>query len=398
MSAGAVAFWLVAGGGTLFRLLAARHIARVLAPRWRIEPAAPDAPDPPVKVSVCVPARDEAAVIDRLLTSLDAQDHAALEVVVVDDRSTDDTGDRARRHRCTVVAGSEPPEGWLGKPWACSRAAEATTGELLCFVDADTWHHPAAIRTCAAEMERDGLDVLVVVSGHALGTWSERLVMPFFWAALLSFLNVANADDPARPDDAMGNGQFWMVRKKPYVSSGGHAAVKDRLAEDVAIVRGLKHAGAKYRLRFGPEVTRTRMYTSFPTLWKGFQKNAAVVDPAQPKLSLTLTLIAAILAAQAELWPWLVLLLAPTLGGLWAHPVALALALVQLGAIILGRARVLAALCDGPSGAAISRNPWVHLGQPLGASLGILAMLNSCQAQLRGATTWKGRRVRGRSL
>jgi len=296
------------------------------------------------------------------------------------------------------VSGSEPPEGWLGKQWALTHASAEATGELLCFVDADTWHHPAAIRTCAAEMERDGLDVLVLVSGHALGTWSERLVMPFFWAALLSFLNVAHADDPARPDDAMGNGQFWMVRRAAYDKIGGHGAVRDRLAEDVAIVRTLKHAGARYRLRFAPELTRTRMYTDFASLWRGFQKNAAVVDPARPVLSLSLTLIAAGLSAQAELWPWLVAALAPTLGGLWAHPVTLGLAAFQLGAITLGRARVLAAVCDDASGARLSRNLAVHLGQPLGATLGILAMLNSCQAQLRGATTWKGRRVRGRSL
>lgn len=398
MTASEVGFWLVAYGGALFRWAAAGRIREVLGPRWRLAPAPIGEPDPAVTVSVCVPARDEAAVIDRLLASLDAQDHVNTEVIVVDDRSSDATGDRARTHRCRVVQGSEPPEGWLGKQWALNGAAEAATGEILCFVDADTWHHPAAIRTCAAEMERDGLDVLVVVSGHALGTWWERWVMPFFWAALLSFLNVAHADDPARPNDAMGNGQFWLVRRSAYDRIGGHGAVKDRLAEDVAIVRELKAAGGKFRLRFGPELTRTRMYTGLRSLWRGFQKNAAVVDPARPGLSITLTCLAAVFSVQAELWPWIVFALAPTLGGIWAHPVALALAVFQLGTILLGRSRVYAAVCDGPSGTRLSRNPIALLGQPIGAVIGILAMLNSLQAQLRGATVWKGRRVRGRSL
>lgn len=389
---------MVAGGGALTRWMAAGRLREVFHPRWRLAPAPDSDVDPSVRVTVCLPARNEASVIDRVLDSLDAQDHANTEVIVVDDRSTDGTGDRARAHRCRVVEGSEPPDGWLGKQWALSRAAEAATGDILCFVDADTWHHPAALRTCAAEMERDGLDVLVVVSGHALGTWWERWVMPFFWSALLSFLNVAHADDPSRPDDAMGNGQFWLVRRGLYERIGGHAAVKDRLAEDVAIVRALKRAGGVFRFRFGPELTRTRMYTGLGSLWRGFAKNAAVVDPAKPFLSVSITLLAAVFSAQAELWPWLVFALAPTVGGLWAHPIALGLAVFQLGMILLGRIRVLKAVCDGPSEVRLSRHPVALLGQPLGAALGIMAMLNSLQTQLRGVTLWKGRQVRGRSL
>lgn len=396
MSAAAVAFWLVAGGGALARWMSVVQAGRTLSARWRLAPS-PDARSD-TRVSVVVPARDEAAVIDRLLTSLDAQDHPHLEVVVCDDRSTDDTGARARTHRCRVVEGSEPPPGWLGKPWAITTAAEATTGDVLCFVDADTWHDPAAIRTCVAFMEREGADVLVVVSGHHLGSWPERWVMPFFWAAMLGFIDVERADDPKRPDDAMGNGQFWLVRREAWAKIGGHGAVRAKLAEDVAIVRALKAAGARARLRFGPDLTRTRMYTCFAQLWRGFEKNAAVVDPAQPKLSAALTVLAMALLVQAELWPWLVAALAPTVGGLWAHPAALGLAAAQLLALWVGRAQVLGALCDDASGVRLSRHPLTFLGQPVGALLGLLAIANSLQAQLRGTTRWKGRRVAGTSL
>ncbi|MSQ00731.1 MAG: glycosyltransferase [Myxococcales bacterium] len=398
MTGNEVGFWLVAGGGALFRLRAAQRIAEVLSPRWRLLPGGRDLADPSLRVSVCIPARDEAAVIDRVLASLDAQDHADTEVIVCDDRSSDDTGERARAHRCRVIEGTEPPAGWLGKQWALQTAAAAATGELLCFADADTWHHPAALRTCAAEMERDRLDVLVVVGGQALGTWSERLVMPMFWTALLSFLDVRRAEDPERPHDAMGNGQFWLVRRAAYDRIGGHERVKDRLAEDVAIVRALKADGARYRLRFGPTLTATRMYTGFGSLWRGFQKNAAVVDPAQPVLSAVLTLVAVMLLVQAELWPWLVLGLAPTAGGLWAHPLTIVLAAAQAGALIHGRASLYRSVCDAASGATLSRSAWLYLAQPFGAIIGMAAILNSMQAQLRGATLWKGRRVRGRSL
>ncbi len=397
MSAASVTFWLVAGGGALARWMSVAQAHKTLGARWRLDPA-PPADAPAVRVSVVVPARDEGAVIDRLLTSLDAQDHRDLEVVVCDDRSTDDTGARARAHRCRVVEGSEPPAGWLGKPWAITTAAAATTGDILCFVDADTWHDPAAIRTCVTFMEREQTDVLVVVSGHHLGTWPERWLMPFFWASMLGFIDVERADDPRRPNDAMGNGQVWLVRRAAWEKIGGHAAVKDKLAEDVAIVRLLKASGARSRLRFGPDLTRTRMYTSFGQLWRGFEKNAAVVDPAQPKLSAALTILAMGLLVQAELWPWIVVVLAPSVGGLWAHPAALGLAGLQLAAAWIGRAQVLAALCDAASGVRLSRHPLTFLGQPLGALLGLAAIGNSLQAQLRGTTRWKGRRVAGTSL
>ncbi len=397
MSAGATVLLGVGALAALSRWGAAGHIRKVLAPRWRLAPAPPEVQSG-LTVSVCVPARNEAAVIDRLLDSLDRQDHPRTEVIVCDDRSTDGTGDRARAHRCTVVPGSEPPEGWIGKQWALRHAAAAATGEVLCFVDADTWHDSAALRTCLAFMEAEGADVLVVVSGHALGSWSERQVLPFLWASLLSLISMEHAEDPARPNDAMGNGQFWLVRRAAYDRIGGHERVKDRLVEDVAIVRELKRAGARFRLRIGPTLTRTRMYTGWQALWAGLEKNAAITDPAQPVLSIALSVLSLVLTVFAELWPWIVAVLALAVGGAWAQPAVVGLAAVQLGFILLGRSRVFAALCDEASGTRLSRNPAVLLAQPLGVLLGMVIMVNSLQAQLRGTTGWKGRRVKGRSL
>mgnify|MGYP001562896461 CR=1 FL=1 len=417
-----LALW--AAGATGGRLLAVAKLTSLFSGRWRLDPLPPaarggedGAGDPAgggMRLSVCVPARDESAVIGRLLASLDAQDLAGMEVIVVDDRSSDGTGDIARGHRCTVIDGVEPPDGWLGKNWALHQAVAASTGEFLLFVDADTWHDPAACRTVVEAIRRLEADVLVVLGGQRVESWAERLVQPFFWSLLLSLFNPERAEDPRFPDDAMGNGQFACFRRDAYFRAGGHQAVRDRIVEDVALVRELKRAGGRYAVRVGPSVTTTHMYRGLGELWRGFTKNAAVVDPDRKALSVTLTGAAVVLVFQAELWPWLVLGLATVAdpvtadGGMgWlagfrassvTSPAILAAAGVQLAAIFAGRFLVYRHLCDAPSGVRLSRHPLAYMLQPLGAAVGLASMVASLLTQLGGHTRWKGRRVRARSL
>ncbi len=392
-----VLLWLWALGGLAGRLLAVAKLSVLFSRRWRIEPGAGSAPSR-ASLSVCIPARDEAAVIGRLLASLDAQDLDGVEVIVVDDRSSDGTGAIARQHRCRVIEGTEPPEGWLGKNWALKQAVDAASGEILLFVDADTWHAPSACRRVVEVMQELGVDVLVVLGGQRVESWAERLVQPFFWSLLLSLFDPARAEDPRWPDDAMGNGQFAAYRREAYLRAGGHEAVRDRIVEDVALVREVKRRGGRYAVRVGPALTATHMYRGLGQLWRGFKKNAAVVDPDRKGLSVTLTTVALVLVFQADLWPWTVIALA-TLG---ASPVEtpgiVAMAVAQLAAIFAGRFLVYRYLCDATSGVALSRHPLVYVLQPVGALVGMAAMLASLLTQLRGATEWKGRRVRARSL
>ncbi len=408
-----VLLWLWALGGLAGRLLAVVKLRVLFSPRWRIEPG-PPAKSVRASLSVCVPARDEAAVIGRLLASLDAQDLDGVEVIVVDDRSSDGTGGIARQHRCRVIEGTDPPEGWLGKNWALKQAVDAASGDILLFVDADTWHVPSACRRVAEVMDDLGADVLVVLGGQRVESWAERLVQPFFWSLLLSLFDPARAEDPRWPDDAMGNGPFAAFRREAYLRSGGHEAVRDRIVEDVALVREVKRRGGRYAVRVGPELTATHMYQGLGQLWRGFKKNAAVVDPDRKGLSITLTSAALLLVFQAELWPWTVFVLAcmadpVTADGGWgwfagfrpshvATPGIVAMAVAQLAAIFAGRFLVYRQLCDRVSGAGLSRQPLVYMLQPLGAIIGMASMLASLITQLRGATEWKGRRVRARSL
>lgn len=375
---------LVAVGGLGGRLLALRGLGRIFSPRWRLDPAPPGSTSDTF-VSVCVPARDEAENLPRLLASLRAQDHGAFEVVVVDDGSRDATPDLVRAAaaedpRIRLVTAPPLPAGWTGKNHALSVAVGATRGEILLFVDADTVHHPAAVRTVACEMDR-GRDVLVVLSGQEVHTLGEQLVNPFFWGFLLSLVDPARAEDPRRPDEAMGNGQFAAFRRGPYLAAGGHGAVRDRTIEDVALVRVLTRTGARYALRVGPALTHTRMYHSLGEVWRGFSKNAAFVDPAHRGRDTALTLVAVGLMAQAELWP---------LVGVWFGGWVAVAAVIQFGCIVWGRSIVHRRLVVHP----------VPLGvlllQPIGAVLGCAVVVNALRLGLgRRGASWKGRVVRG---
>ncbi len=378
---------LVAVGGLGGRLLALRGLRWIFDPRWRLGPAPAEARSA-TRVSVCVPARNEAANILTVLGSLVAQDHDDYEVIVVDDGSDDGTAELvarvAERHpRVRLIQAPSLPTGWTGKNHALHVAVAASTGELLLFVDADTTHHPAAVRTVAVEMDR-GLDVLVVLSGQRVPTVWEQVVNPFFWGFLLSLVDPVAAEDPKRPHQAMGNGQFAAFRRGSYLAAGGHGAVRDRIIEDVALVRVLTGAGARYALRVGPVLTQTRMYRSLGEIWRGFSKNAAFVDPAHRVRDFLLTTTAVALMAQAELWP---------LVGVWFGGWVGVAAALQLGAVWWGRSLIYRKMVVEPV------NNRVLLLQPIGAMIGCAIVLNSLRLGLwGGGAAWKGRAVAGPSV
>ena len=135
-------------------------------------------------MSVVVPARDEAVNIGSCVASLAASTYPDFELVVVDDRSSDGTATLARAmgpgnaRALRVLDGTELPEGWLGKPWACAQGAAGATGELLLFTDADTVHGPDLLGRAVAALEEDRADLLTVTGRQLMGSFWERLVQP----------------------------------------------------------------------------------------------------------------------------------------------------------------------------------------------------------------------------
>ena len=275
-------------------------------------------------VSVVVPARNEAQNIEACVSSLVASTYPRFEVVVVDDRSDDATGDlvralrRGRAERVVVVEGAHLPDGWLGKPWACRQGAEAAAGDLLLFTDADTVHGPELLGRAVAAMDEDEADLLTLSGRQIMGSFWERLVQPqIFLSMLFRFYDMERATKRGRWRDAIANGQFMLFPRESYDALGGHGSVRDEIVEDLAMAQHVVREGRRLSLRQADQDFATRMYRSLSELVAGWSKNL-MMGGAQSMPPLLRPLVA----------PFTVLMGA----GLWlAPPIALAAALMGVG-------------------------------------------------------------------
>lgn len=241
----------------------------------------------PLRISVCVPARNEEAGIGRCVASILNQPHNLHEVLVLDDGSTDGTADILggfESPRLRVMRGIPKPDGWLGKPWACRQLSDAATGDILLFLDADTWLDPDSLAKLAGEMDRTRAGLLTVWPMQQLGSWSERLVVPMVYHALLTLLPVRYVDNdprwmPAglrptfRPLFAAACGQFMAFRRETYDRIGGHDAVRSAVVDDVEMAKAVKRAGGRVVMAHGLGTVSCRMYRSHREVFNGFRKN-----------------------------------------------------------------------------------------------------------------------------
>lgn len=273
------AFWIllafIAAAQVVFTLIVLANL--VAYPRLRR--AAPQ----PSLVSVLLPARNEARVIGATVKSLLASSTAILELIVLDDGSTDGTADVARAAaagdpRLRVITGAPLPAGWLGKNWACHQLAEASQGELLLFTDADVAWRPGAIDGLVALRERLSADLLCAWPTQETVTWAERLVIPLITFADWAYLPVLAVHHVTRPAWAAAAfsaaiGQCLLFTRDAYARSGGHAAVRASIIDDVALARRAKSLGLRLRLAEADGLIVCRMYHSWPEVRDGFAKN-----------------------------------------------------------------------------------------------------------------------------
>lgn len=242
------------------------------------EEAASPPSDPPL-VSLVIPARNEARGIRRCVESALASTYPRLEVIVVDDHSTDDTAAivqslAARDGRLRVVTPPALPADWFGKQWACAAGARSAAGDVLGFMDADTWQSPDLITRVVSAMQSRGAELLSVVGTQEVGSFWERLVQPQVFAIMLQRFGGTEVVNRSRSvSQKIANGQCLWFRRAAYDALGGHAAVRDKVAEDLALAQLAFRSGHTTALVLGLEQLSTRMYTSLRELVEGWGKN-----------------------------------------------------------------------------------------------------------------------------
>jgi chlorobactene glucosyltransferase len=340
------------------------------------------------RLSVVIPARNEERDVEAAVRSHLAQDYPDLEVLVVEDRSTDGTarvleGLARENARLSVVPGAEPPEGWLGKPHALAQGAAAASGELLLFADADVRYHPRALTEAVAYLEARRLDFLMLLPRvEMLGFW-ENVLMPYLLVAF--FQAPAFLSNRRRPRwIAAGGGAGNLVRRSVYEALGGHAALRDSVVDDVRLGFAVKGAGYCFGVVRADNRVAVRMYRGFREVFDGFTKNVAYVYhgiAGALLLGATVgTLGAALLPAGA---------LVAALLGMKLSTADLALAAAGYGLSVLSRIVLAVSLADPL---------WPAFTHPIMAAVwsGILAR-SLYQRFIRRRLTWRGRDFEARA-
>jgi cellulose synthase/poly-beta-1,6-N-acetylglucosamine synthase-like glycosyltransferase len=224
------------------------------------------APRPRGRLSVIVPARDEGAGVEEGLRSLLAQRDVALEVIAVDDRSSDQTGavmdalaveSETSRVRCLVEHVRELPQGWLGKPHAMAQGVRRGTGEWLLFTDADVVFAPDALSRALAYLEREGADHLLLLPTVVARSMGERMMLPLLNVLSIWGPRLWRVADP-KAKDSVGVGAFNLMRRSTYDAVGGWERLRMEVIEDLRIGVLIKQAGYASRVVTGRNLVRIR--------------------------------------------------------------------------------------------------------------------------------------------
>ncbi len=266
-----ITIWIVA----LLGIVAAWILLWFLRLReWGVAaPVFVDLPIHALSISCIIPARNEAANIGACLESLRGQGNGSMELVVVDDGSTDDTAQWARNAReqdprIRLIPAAPRPESWSGKTWALTQGVNATSGEWLLFCDADTVLDPALLATAVNVIQHENLDCFSVIPQMK----ATRLSV----SVLLSCLSLARAIllRPASPGKrGMVQGAFLVIRRSSFNAVAGFESLRGSLLEDVELGHLLHDAGCRVRTLPSSPLIMTTMYTSFSEAWQGICKH-----------------------------------------------------------------------------------------------------------------------------
>src|SRR6266513_1584322 len=363
--------WIVPPLITYFRLRHSRSL----------DEEASTPPENPPLVTVIVPARNEAHNIARCVKSILTTTYPNLELIVVDDASTDGTADAARkaiddatgvghveatvaadtRHlRSRIVKNVPLPDGWFGKQWACATGAKVARGDILQFTDADTTHGPDLVTRSINAMLRTEADLFSVAGRQKLGGFWEKIIQPQIFTILsMRYGGTESVNQSPRVSNKIANGQCIFVKRESYDAIGGHASVRTSGAEDLLLAQRFFAARKRVVLMLGINQLSTRMYASLGEIISGWRKNVfagGLESVPFGRIGRTFFPLALLLPPLLELLPVLALVLAGF--GVAAGPTVLMWGAISCAATLLWWVVAYVTIGD---------NPLYALAYPLGA-------------------------------
>ena len=246
-------------------------------------------------ISVLIPARNEEAGIAASLKCICESTFQPLEILVLDDVSTDRTASivadiAARDARVRLLTSAALPEGWNGKQHACWQLAQAAKHEWLLFLDADVHLSTDALPRIAAELAQQPRDLLSGFPLQLTGSIGEKLLIPLMHLVLLGFLPLDQMRASRKPEFGAGCGQLFIARRSAYFAADGHRAIRGSRHDGLKLPRAFRSAGFATDLFDATDVASCRMYTSLKQVVIGLLKNAHE-GIAQPKLIGIFTLL-----------------------------------------------------------------------------------------------------------
>lgn len=228
-------------------------------------------------VSVLIPARNEENNINRCVNSLLEQSYSNIEVIILDDDSSDNTYSISNElsksdSRVNVIKGKEIPKGWLGKNWACHQLSQKATGDFLLFIDSDTKLKPDLIFDSIKIHINEDLDLLTLFPNRRTSTFIDKIISVTIGWMIFSWIPIFLANTSKLPFLSAAFGQFLFFKKDSYMLIGGHQTIKLEILDDFELGRNISRNKLKLKMMNGVKGIDTFSYNTEKEALKGFSR------------------------------------------------------------------------------------------------------------------------------